>query len=91
MILKLPSTYGKEYSASDKPHNGSLQILGSSSGQFANVDYQPNIKERDFYVFPYDMRHTVYPFNSTNEVRRTLAANCDVDYNPIINRGASCL
>jgi len=91
MILKLPSTYGKEYSASDKPHNGSLQILGSSSGQFANVDYQPNIKERDFYVFPYDMRHTVYPFNSTNEVRRTLAANCDVDYNPIINRGASWL
>ena len=89
MILKLPSTYGKEYSASDSPSNGALQILGSSSGQFANVDYQPNIKERDFYVFPYDMRHTVYPFNSTNEVRRTLAANCDVDYNPIINRGAS--
>ena len=88
MILKLPSTYGKEYSASDSPSNGTLQILGNSSGQFANVDYQPNLKERDFYVFPYDMRHTVYPFNSTNEVRRTLAANCDVDYNPIINRGA---
>jgi len=88
MILKLPKNYGVEYSAVDSPQNGKLQILGSSSGQFAKIDYQPNLKERDFYVFPYDMRHTVYPFNSTDEVRRTLAANCDVDYNPINNRGA---
>jgi len=26
-------------------------------------------------------------FNSTKEVRRTLAANCDVKYDPIRNRG----
>ena len=43
---------------------------------------------RDFYSFPYDMRHTVYPFNGTEDTRRTLAANCDVEYNPIQNRGA---
>jgi len=89
MILKLPSTYGKEYSNDAIPQNGRLQILGAANGQFAKIDYQPPMDLRDFYVFPYDMRHTVYPFNSTNEVRRTLAANCDVDYNPIINRGAS--
>ena len=55
---------------------------------FANVDYQPDIKERDFYIFPYDMRHTVYPFNGPG-MRRTLAANMDVEYNPIRNRGVS--
>ncbi len=88
MILKLPKNYGVEYSAADSPQNGKLSILGNSSGQFANVDYQPILRERDFFIFPYDMRHTVYPFNSTDEVRRTLAANCDVDYNPINNRGA---
>ena len=88
MVLKLPTNYGVEYSAADKPQNGKLQLLGSASGQFAKVDYQPILRERDFYVFPYDMRHCVYPFNSTNEVRRTLAANCDVHYNPIMNRGA---
>jgi len=88
MVLKLPNTYGVEYSASDTPQNGRLQILGASSGQFAKVDYQPPMKLRDFYIFPYDMRHCVYPFNSTNETRRTLAANCDVLFNPIINRGA---
>ena len=87
MILSLPSHYGKEYSAEDKPTNGSLQIMGNSNGQFANVDYAPRIQVRDFYVFPYDMRHCVYPFNSTNEVRRTLAANCDVQYDPVRNRG----
>jgi len=88
MILKLPNTYGVEYSASDAPQNGKLQILGASNGQFAKIDYEPPMKLRDFYVFPYDMRHCVYPFNGTNETRRTLAANCDVLYNPIENRGA---
>jgi hypothetical protein len=88
MVLKLPNTYGIEYSASETPQNGRLQILGASSGQFAKVDYQPPMKLRDFYIFPYDMRHCVYPFNGTNDTRRTLAANCDVLYNPIINRGA---
>jgi len=88
MILKLPKSYGVEYSAVDAPQNGKLQILGSSSGQFANIDYQPNIKERDFYIFPYDMRHCVYPFNGPG-YRRTLAANMDVQYDPIKNRGVN--
>jgi hypothetical protein len=88
MILKLPKSFGVEYSASKAPQNGRLQILGSSSGQFANVDYQPDIKERDFFIFPYDMRHCVYPFNGPGW-RRTLAANMDVEYNPINNRGVA--
>jgi len=89
MILKLPSTYGKEYSAADTPQNGRLQILGATNGQFAKIDYLPPMNLRDFYVFPYDMRHCVYPFNGTNETRRTLAANCDVQFDPIKNRGAA--
>ena len=88
MILDLPDTYGVEYSAEDKPQNGALAIVGSSSGQFAKTDYTPAIALGDFFVFPYDMRHCVYPFNGTNQTRRTLAANCDVEYNPIVNRGA---
>ena len=88
MILKLPESYGVEYSAADSPQNGRLQILGSSNGMFANVDYQPDVAERDFYIFPYDMRHCVYPFNGPG-MRRTLAANMDVQYDPIKNRGVS--
>ena len=88
MILKLPSSYGVEYSAADAPQNGRLQILGSTNGQFANIDYQPDVKERDFFVFPYDMRHCVYPFNGPGW-RRTLAANMDVHYDPVKNRGVN--
>jgi len=89
MILKLPSTFGKEYSAEHIQQNGRLQLMGASNGQFAKIDYQPPMDLRDFYIFPYDMRHTVYPFNGTNETRRTLAANCDVQFDPIKNRGAA--
>jgi len=88
MILKLPESFGVEYSAEGQPQNGKLQILGSVSGQFASMDYQPELKERDFYIFPYDMRHTVYPFNGPG-MRRSLAANMDVKYDPIKNRGVS--
>ena len=86
MILKLPESFGVEYSSENSPMNGKLQIMGSVSGQFATCDYSPNIKERDFYIFPYDVRHCVYPFNGPG-YRRTLSANMDVDYNPIMNRG----
>ena len=88
MILKLPESYGVEYSSAENPINGRLQILGSASGHFANVDYQPEIRERDFFIFPYDVRHTVYPFNGPG-MRRTLAANMDVQYDPIRNRGVN--
>jgi hypothetical protein len=88
MIMKLPTQTGVEYSAPEKPMNGRLQIIGASAGQFAKTDYSPNSKIGDFYVFPYDMRHCVYPFNSTKEKRRTLVCNVDVDYNPISSRTA---
>ena len=86
MILKLPKDTGVEYSAMDKPMNGRLQIIGAANGQFSKTDYSPNMKIGDFYVFPYDMRHCVYPFNGTKEVRRTLVCNVDVDYNPVSSR-----
>ena len=85
MILKLPQQTGVEYSAADTPTNGRLQILGNSSGQFCTSDYAPETKEREFYVFPYDLRHSVYPFNGPG-LRRTLSFNCDVNYNPVTNR-----
>ena len=88
MILKLPSHYGVEISSPEKPMNGRLQIIGASNGQFAKTDYSPNVKLGDFYIFPYDMRHCVYPWNGNKEKRRTLVCNMDVDYNPVASRTA---
>ena len=87
MILKLPKSYGTEYSSSEEPANGRLSILGSSSGHFAKIDFSPDVEVGDFFIFPYDVRHCVNPFNGP-ETRRTLAANFDVKHNPIENRGA---
>ena len=86
MVLHLPKSFGVEYSATKTPTNGKLEILGNSTGYFAATDYSPELSPGDFYIFPYDMRHCVYPFNGPG-FRRTLSCNCDVEYNPIINRG----
>ena len=86
MILKLPKDMGPEIARPDQPLNGRLQILGNSSGQFATTDFSPRVKLGDFYVFPYDIRHTVYPFTNKKAKRRTLVCNCDVDYNVIVSR-----
>ncbi len=88
MFLKLPKDMGPELARPDQPMNGQLQILGSSSGQFATIDYSPKMRIGEFYVFPYDVRHVVYPFTNKKAKRRTLVCNCDVDYNPIASRTA---
>ena len=68
MILKLPQSFGVEYSSPNQPQNGRLQILGSTSGMFANIDYQPQINERDFFIFPYINKNN--RFNSQHFVQK---------------------
>ena len=84
MILKLPQDMGPEYARPDQPMNGQLQIL-------VKADYAPILRERNFYIFPYDLRHCVYPHRNSNTLRRTLAANMDVEYNPVATRTAGGL
>jgi len=88
MILKLPKDFGPELARPDQPMNGQLQIVGSAAGQFCTADYSPKMKIGDFYVFPYDMRHVVYPFTNKKAKRRTLSCNVDVDYNSVSSRTA---
>ena len=86
MILKLPTDMGPEVARPDQPMNGQLQFMGSASGQFVKSDYSPDVKIGDFYVFPYDVRHVVYPFTNKKEKRRTLVCNADVKYNSVSSR-----
>ena len=86
MILKLPKDYGPELTRPDAPMNGRLQILGNAAGQFVTADYCPNVRIGEFYVFPYDMRHCVYPMTNKKAKRRTLVCNVDVPYDPVKSR-----
>ena len=82
MFLRLPKSYGKEWARKDRPTNGQLQIISNATGYFAKTDYTPmNLQEGDFILFPYDIRHLVYPFRGKGK-RRTLSMNVDIKYNP---------
>ena len=88
MILKLPKDMGPELARPDQPMNGQLQIMGNGAGQFSKIDFSPKMKIGAFYVFPYDMRHVVYPMTNKKARRRTLSCNVDVEYDPIASRTA---
>ena len=88
MILKLPKDMGPELARPDQPKIGQLQILGNGAGQFSKLDFSPKMKIGDFYVFPYDMRHVVYPMTNKKARRRTLSCNVDDEYDPNASRTA---
>lgn len=81
MFLKTDTNYGKEISRDAEPMNGQLHIMGSTTGPFAKDIYisPQKIDEGDLFIFPYDVRHCVYPFKGKHK-RRTLSFNADVKY-----------
>ena len=78
LILKLPDTFGEEYARKENPANGLLEFNGNGGGMFSFIQVKMHTKVGDLLIFPYDLRHGVYPFNSTTECRRTLSYNCDL-------------
>jgi len=80
LFLKTPDTYGEEYSREEYPTNGRLAFIGGVSHPLGVSQHSVFGEVGDFYVFPYTLVHTVYPFNGTDQVRRTLSYNCDIKY-----------
>ena len=60
------------------PVNGTLEFIANGGGTFYNTQYRTYLNPGDLFIFPYDMWHGVYPFNSTKKIRRTLSYNCDM-------------
>ena len=78
LMLKRPNWYGIEASKEEVPANGWLEFTGGDQAPLSASQIRMDAQVGDFYVFPYPLLHGVYPFNSTDEVRRTLAYNCDL-------------
>ena len=78
LVLKRPKTYGVEYSNEDDLTNGHLEFTGGQQDPLSISSKRVNAQVGEFFVFPYTMLHGVYPFNGTDEVRRTLSYNCDL-------------
>ena len=78
LMLKRPDTYGKEITNPEDPSNGWLELTGGNQDPIGISNWRRDLEPGDFIVFPYTMLHGVYPFNGTDEARRTLSYNCDL-------------
>ena len=79
LMLKRPSTYGNEHSNAFGKLNGHLHIISGNAEPFAKPVTALDLQVGDFCIFPFSLYHAVYPFNGTDEVRRTLSYNCDFE------------
>ena len=80
LCLKKPDDYGVEIARKDDPvydTNGRLELVGNGGGMFNYNQHKIDLDVGDLYVFPYDIKHCVYPFTGKG-VRRTLSYNCDM-------------
>jgi len=68
LMLKRPSTYGKEYSREESPSNGRLEFTGGQQDPLSISQNRVDAKVGELYVFPYTLLHGVYPFNGTDEI-----------------------
>jgi hypothetical protein len=78
LFLKTPDTYGEEIINPNTPSNGYLEFIGGQQHSLAISQLRLSPKVGDFFIFPYTLVHTVYPFSGTDQVRRTLSYNCDI-------------
>ena len=76
IFLKIPN-FGEEYTNTSEPHNGRTTIISNGGGIYSLSSYLIHPVVGDMFVFPYDIRHVVYPFKG-NDIRRSLSINFDI-------------
>ncbi len=85
-FLKLPDTFGTH--VQDKRNKnyvgGTLNFIHGSKQFMSNSKFKIIPQVGDFYFFPHYLMHTVYPFKGTNEERRSISFNANID-NKIFN------
>ena len=78
--LKVPKTFGKlKQDTKNYNNNGNLNLVHGTRMFLSQAIYNIEPKVGDFYFFPNYLLHTVYPFNGTNEERRSISFNALID------------
>ena len=92
-FLKVPKTLGEysnnENKSSGTYRGGNLTFAHGHKHFLSNSLLQIKPRVGDFYFFPNYLMHTVYPFKGTDEERRSISFNADIDeeiYNVYENR-----
>jgi|TARA_B110000914_G_scaffold9213_1_gene7566 hypothetical protein len=80
--LKVPKNLG-EYSQKTKVNNknGQLNLIHGSKMFLSDSTFNIVPKVGEFYFFPNYLMHTVYPFSNSDEERRSISFNANIDEN----------
>ena len=80
-FLKLPQTFGSHFQdKKDKNYvGGTLNFIHGSKQFLSDSKFKVTPKVGDFYFFPHYLMHTVYPFKGTDEERRSISFNANID------------
>tara|TARA_B100000287_G_scaffold354320_1_gene344457 strand:- start:325 stop:1065 length:741 start_codon:yes stop_codon:yes gene_type:complete len=87
--LKLPEKIEEEWEEDYKDHypaNGHIEFLHGSAGKMHLHTLMVKPSVGDFFVFPSDLIHMVYPFKSEGE-RRSFSMNIDIDQHKLDKDG----
>ena len=81
--LKLPKNLGKSTQSKKNREyrGGNLQLIHGSRMFLCHSTYNIVPEVGDFYFFPSYLMHTVFPFKDSDEERRSISFNADIDDN----------
>ena len=80
-FLKIPKSWGKhiQEKGSNVYKGGNLNFVHGNHQFLSNSIYEVKPQVGDFYIFPNYLMHTVYPFNGSDEERRSISFNAIID------------
>ena len=81
-FLKVPKTFGEYSNKKKKLENyrgGNLNFIHGQKHFLSNSILSVKPQVGDFYLFPNYLMHTVYPFKGTDDERRSISFNADID------------
>ena len=80
-FLKVPSTFGKHTQEKKEIDykGGNLQLIHGSQMFLCKSTLNIRPEVGDFYFFPHYLMHTVFPFKGTDEERRSISFNANID------------
>ncbi len=80
--LKIPKNLGKPVQETKKNNErGKLQFIHGSRMFLSSSCFNVTPKVGDFYLFPHYLMHQVFPFSDTDEERRSISFNAEIDEN----------
>ena len=77
--LKLPKSLGKSPQNKKNNFNGKLDLVHGSRQFLSESSFVVTQEIGYFYFFPHYLMHTVYPFNGSQDERRSVSFNAKID------------